>query len=330
MNNRPTRRSLLRNAGLFATGAALHSIAPRLAHAAVQTPATAAAVPSGNLVEKFRAAGSKTPIRVTPLAANLFLLQGVGGNMTLLVGPDGKLLVDASVSTAAPRVKQAMDSLGPQPLVQLVNTHWHFDHTDGNAAMHGYGATILAQENTRKRLSTPQEVAALHLHFAPMPAAALPQQTFVDSMQLYWNRETLDLAHFQPAHTDSDISVHYRNANVLHTGDIWFNGFYPLIDYSTGGNIDGMIAGAAQCIGLADSSTKIVPGHGPLGDRAGLVEYHGMLTTVRERVARLKRGGRTLEEAVAAKPTKDLDARWGGGNFNGDAFVGLVYRTLNV
>jgi cyclase len=194
--------------------------------------------------------------------------------------------------------------------------------------MHQAGAVIIAHENTRKRLSTPQDIALLSLHFDPSPPAAWPQQTFTEGTKLYFNGEQLTLAYFAPAHTDSDICVRYENGNVLHMGDVWFNGTYPLIDASSGGNIDGMIAGTARGAGLADADTKIVPGHGPVGDKAALVKHHDMLVTVRDRVHALKAAGKSKDEAVAAKPTADLDSTWGKGSINGDLFTTLVYTTL--
>ena len=241
----------------------------------------------------MQSAGATTPIKTTKLRDTVFLLQGVGGNMVAQTGPDGKLLIDSSVATAASQLKQALGLLGPQTLELLINTHWHFDHTDGNAALHNEGTLILAHENTRLRMSRPQRLDVLNLDFPPAPNSALPQ-----------------------------------NANVLHAGDIWFNGFYPLIDDSSGGRIDGMIRASSELISLSDTETKIIPGHGPLGDKAGLMAYRDMLVTVRDRVEGLKRGGRSLQEAVAARPTSDLDAKWGKGSMKPDVFVQQVYKTL--
>lgn len=264
----------------------------------------------------------------TKLRESIYLLSGPGGNMVVLSGSDGKVLVDSSFAPVAPKIKQAMDGFGGAPLKILINTHWHFDHTDGNEAMHQMGAMIVAHENTRKRLSTPQDIAAFGLHFDPSPADALPQQTFTEGTKIYFNGEQLTLAYFPPAHTDSDIYVRYENANVLHMGDVWFNGTYPFIDASTGGNIDGMIAGTARGLTLVDADTKIIPGHGPLGDKAALAKHHDMLVTVRDRVHALKAAGKTQQEAVAAKPTADLDSTWSKGMVNGDVFTTFVYATL--
>lgn len=292
-------------------------------------PAVLLADPSqGDRVAEMRAQAAKIEIRITPLRGNLFLLQGAGGNMVAQTGKDGQLLVDASFSTAVPRVLAALKSLSPDSFNTLINTHWHFDHTDGNAGLHQAGATIIAHENTYKRLTKPQELAVLHMKIPAAPEPAWPKVTFQDALRLRWNDDTVNLVHFAPAHTDSDIYVHFSNQNVLHIADIWFNGFYPVIDLSTGGNINGMIHAASNALALADNDTKIIPGHGPLGDKAALTGYCDMLVTVRDRVAALKQKGASLDEVKAQKPTADLDAAWGHGLVPAELFLLEVYNSL--
>jgi glyoxylase-like metal-dependent hydrolase (beta-lactamase superfamily II) len=186
----------------------------------------------------------------------------------------------------------------------------------------------MAHENTRLRLSTPQDIAAYHLHFDPAPPDALPQQTFLEQSKLYLNGETIALEHYRPAHTDSDIFIHFQHTNVFHAGDTFFSGFYPMIDASSGGSISGMIAAADHTLSLVDASTKIIPGHGLMSDRQGLQAYRDMMAEVQSRVGKLKQQGRKLEDVVATKPTADLDAKWGKGNITPDFFVTLVYTTL--
>jgi cyclase len=277
-----------------------------------------------------RASAANTTLQTLRVRDNIYMISGPGsgGNILVLDGPEGKVMVDASYVTVAAKLKQAIDALGGAPVKLLINTHWHFDHTDGNAPIHDAGALILAHENTRQRLSTPQYMAVFDAHFPAAPAAGLPQQTFRDDLQLHLNSEDLALSHFSPAHTDSDIYIHYEKGNVLHMGDIWFNGFYPVIDASTRGNINGMIAAASKGLVLADAETKIVPGHGPLGDKAALIKYRDMLTTVRDRLQTLKASGKSLQEATDAKPTADFDPAWGNGLMKPEAFVKLVYTTL--
>jgi len=327
-----TRREMLRAASLLAGGSALAGLLPRTLLAEAQAAAAGKAQnPSAaptDPVEQMKKQMASVPLQTLKLRDNIQMLSGPGGNMVVLDGPDGKILVDSSFASVAPKVKQALDGISNTPFKMLINTHWHFDHTDGNAAMHEFGATILAHENTRKRLSTPQIIKFFGMHFPPAPAGALPQQTFTDSFKLYLNKEEISLAHFSPAHTDTDIYVHYQSSNVLHMGDTWFNGMYPFFDSSTGGKINGMIAAATKGIALTDDSTKIVPGHGPSGDKAALTKYRDMLVTVRDRIKMQKDTGKTLKEVIAAKPTADFDAAWAAGMLMPDAFVTLVYTTL--
>jgi len=325
-----TRREILRAGGALAGASVLTGLLPGslLSKPKAGSGNLQQIASSADRLTQMRAQMSAIPLVTTKLRDNIYLLSGPGGNMVVLSGSDGKVLVDSSFAPVAPKIKQAMDGFGGAPLKVLINTHWHFDHTDGNEAMHQAGAVIIAHENTRKRLSTPQDIALFGLHFDPSPAAAWPQQTFTEGTKLYLNGEQLTLAYFPPAHTDSDIYVRYENGNVLHMGDVWFNGTYPLIDFSTGGNIAGMIAGTARGVALADVDTKIIPGHGPVGDKAALAAHHEMLVTVHDRVQALKAAGKSKEEAVAAKPTADLDGQWGNGMIKGDMFTMLVYSTL--
>jgi glyoxylase-like metal-dependent hydrolase (beta-lactamase superfamily II) len=166
------------------------------------------------------------------------------------------------------------------------------------------------------------------VHFDPSPAEALPQQTFPDSYELQANGETLALQHFAPAHTDSDIYVHFQKANVISMGDTFFNGMYPYIDPGTGGKITGMIAAADKILSLAGNDTKIVAGHGPLGNKADLTKSRDMLITSRDRVQRLKSTGKSAQEGVAEKPFADLDPVWGTGIINTDQWIQVVYLTL--
>jgi cyclase len=283
---------------------------------------------SAERLAQMRAQGAAIPLETQKLRDNIYWLHGPGGNMVALNGPEGKILVDSSYLAVAPKLKASLDAIGNAPLKILINTHWHFDHTDGNAPIHQEGAMICAHENTRKRLSTPQDVAGFGLHFDPAPSDAWPAQTFADSMRLYFNGEEIELGYIQPAHTDGDIYVRYANKNVLHMGDVFFNQLYPFIDKSTGGTIDGMIAGATHGLTLADSGTKIVPGHGAVSDKAGLAKYRDMLVTVRDRVQAKKRAGASVEETVASKPTAEFDQEWGAGLVKADLFVAVVYSTL--
>jgi len=289
--------------------------------------ARAAQQPTQDPTAAFRAQIGAVPIQTQRLGENLTLLSGPGGNVVVLHGSDGLVVVDTFVAPAWPRLEQSLAALDA-PVKFVINTHWHFDHTDNNAPLHAAGATVLAHENTKRRMSEPHHLAVLELDFAPSPASALPQRVFADRYTLEANGERLELSHVPPAHTDTDVTVRFEHANVLHAGDVYFNGRYPYIDGNTGGRVDGMIAASDRLLSRADSGTKIVPGHGPLATRADLVKYRDMLSTAADRVRKLKASGKSLEESIAAKPFTDLDGDWGSGRYKGDDFVKIVYLTL--
>ena len=259
---------------------------------------------------------------------NLHVILGAGGNITVLTGPDGKLLIEAGLGPARPALTAALSGISGDPIKHLINTHWHFDHSEGNAWLHEAGATIYAQEKTRHYLSAFSQVVDWDYTFKPAPAGALPAVVFAQNLTLYVNGLTIALNRYEPAHTDSDISVHFVEADVLCVADTWWNGFYPFIDYSTGGSIDGMIRATAANLANPKVSDKtvIVPGHGPVGNKAQLAEYHDMLVASRDNVAGLKKQGRSLQEIVAAKPTAAYDAKWGNYLWSPEGFTRLVYK----
>jgi len=319
-----TRREMLRMTGGVAGGALLARFFPG-AWARPAYAQQAGAAPADPLAAT-RAQMGAAPMEAVKLADNLTMLSGPGGNVVVLTGPDGKVVVDSFVQTAWTRLKQSLDGMGNAPIRLLIDTHWHFDHTDNNGNFRAAGAQILAHENTRKRLAEPHDM--LGMHFPASPASALPTQTFAATQRMQVNGENLALAYIPPAHTDTDISIQYPRGNVLHLGDTFFNGVYPFIDASTGGNINGMINAANKSLGMVDAQTRIVPGHGPLADRAALAKYRDVLVTVRDRVQKLKSEGQKVEEVVAAKPSAEFDAAWGGGFMAPDVFIGIVYNTL--
>ncbi len=277
-------------------------------------------------VAAMRAQMGATPIATTKLGDRLTMLSGPGGNVLVLHGPDGKLVVDSFVQPAWAKLKAALDAFDRSAIKTLVDTHWHFDHTDNNGHFREAGAAVLAHANTKTRLTQPHDL--LGLHFDPLPPASLPTDTFTDRRSLTMNGELVTLVHVAPAHTDTDIFIQYTKANVLHMGDVFFNGTYPFIDVSTGGNINGMIAGADRALAMTNARTKIVPGHGPLSDHAGLLTYRRVIATIRDRVQALKRAKKTLAQVQAAKPSAQFDAAWGKGMMKPDDFIALVYNTL--
>jgi len=337
LQKQTSRREMLRGSATLAGSAFLAHLFPAKSIRASAAGYAQQASSPAELLASMRAKFNAVPMETQKLADNVTMFDGPGGAVTVLNGPDGKFVVDTFVAPAWPRLKAALDGLGNAPLKYVINTHWHFDHTDNNAHLHAAGGTVLAHQNTKKRMSEPHDLPVLYrgadgalasLHFNPSPAEALPQQTFATSYQLRANGEILELQHVAPAHTDSDIYVHFQNANVISMADLFFNGMYPYIDPGTGGTIDGMIAAADKILSLADNQTKIVAGHGPLGNKADLMKSRDMLITSRDRVQKLKTTGKSALEAVAEKPFADLDSAWGQGIINSDQWVQIVYLTL--
>lgn len=280
-----------------------------------------------NIVDMIRAAAATATITTYRLRGNIVVLEGSGGNIAVLTGRDGKLLVDAGITASRPRIMRALNALDDEPISHLINTHWHFDHTDGNTWLHGEGAVIIAQENTRKHLAAQQGVADWSFTFPPTPAGGLPTEVFTNQKSMHINGTSLALDHFSAAHTDSDISVHFEEPNVLHVADTYWNGIYPFIDYSTGGSILGTNGATDKIISNTTQTTIIIPGHGyPVSNRAELVEYHDMLVTVYEKVSKLKKSGMSMNETIAAKPTAAYDAKWGQFVVTPALFTRLVYE----
>jgi glyoxylase-like metal-dependent hydrolase (beta-lactamase superfamily II) len=326
-------RSSMATAAAWLTRGDLLALAGQNAATGVgQAPAAAntdpAVQPNPDIAQQLRTAAANEKIKTTKLTDTIFLLQGVGGNVVCQIGPDGKVLIDSQISTGTPHLLDALAKLDEHKLKLLINTHWHFDHTDGNAAIHLEGAFIVAHDNTRARLEKPQVMQMYQAHFNAAPDAGLPQQTFGEIETLWVNNDQLNLVHTPEAHTDSDIFIHFVRGNVIHAGDLWFNGMYPLIDTGSGGTINGMIRGVDQVLQAADERSKIVPGHGPLGDKGALQRYREMLVTVADRVEKLKVSGKSVQDAVAAAPTADLDAVWAKGTLKPGTFVALVYESL--
>jgi glyoxylase-like metal-dependent hydrolase (beta-lactamase superfamily II) len=279
-----------------------------------------------NMVAAARKAGETAKVTVQALRRNVSALIGAGGNIAVLPGSDGKLIIDSGYLSTRSKIADALSGLSPDPIKHLINTHWHFDHTDGNEWMHSAGATITAHENTRKHLSTSTRVEDWNFTFPPSPAGAIPTDVFKADKTVHLNGATIALKYYGPSHTDGDVSVHFAEADVLHTGDTWWNGHYPFIDYSTGGNLNGMIKAAEANLAMATDKTIVVPGHGPVGGKTEMIEYRDMLMAIRDRVAALKREGKSFDEIVAAKPTASYDAKWGKGFVNGEVFTKLVYK----
>ena len=289
------------------------------------TPRQAFAEARG-IVSLIKDSAAIAPIVTHKLRNNISVLEGSGGNIAVLTGSDGKVLIDAGIAVSRPQITKALASLGPEPVSHLINTHWHFDHADGNTWLQSVGAKIIAQENTRKHLSEVQRVEDWDYNFLPLPPAGIPSEVFVTARSLKLNGLSIGLKHHLAAHTDSDISVTFGEADIRHVGDTFWNGIYPFIDYSTGGSINGMIAACDANLAATTDKTIIIPGHGhPVSNRAELQEFRDMLVAIRDNVAKLKKQGLSKDDAVAAKPTAAFDAKWGNFVIDPGYFTRLVY-----
>lgn len=263
------------------------------------------------------------------LADGVYLLQGAGGNIGVSAGTDGVFIIDDDYAPLTAKVKAAVAGVSIAPIRFVINTHWHRDHTGGNANLGGEGVIIVAQENVRTRISKEQFVKAFDARVPAAPAAGWPVITFGESMAFYLNGDTVDVLHARAAHTDGDAIIHFRKANVIHTGDTFFNGFYPFIDVSTGGTLDGMIAAADTALSRSNDRTRIIPGHGPLANRSQLKAYRDMLATVRMRVARARIQGMTAEQFLNANRLADLDSIWGKGFMTPTQFAAVAYSAVS-
>lgn len=280
-----------------------------------------------SVVDVIRDAAAKTPITVHRLPGNVSILEGSGGNIGVLTGADGKVFIDAGITVSRAKILAAANRLSPDPITHLINTHWHFDHADGNAWLNAEGAAIIAHANTHKHLLAAQRVEDWDFDFPPSALAAVPTELVAVDKTLALNHSTLHLKYYPPAHTDGDLSVTIPEANLLHCGDTYWNGMYPFIDYSTGGNIDGTIRAAEANIAAVTDTTTVIPGHGnPVSNKAELSAYRDMLVAIRDAVAKLKREGRSLDETIHAKPTAAFDAKWGQSVVSPALFTRLVYE----
>jgi glyoxylase-like metal-dependent hydrolase (beta-lactamase superfamily II) len=278
------------------------------------------------LVQTARRTAATDKITIQKLRGDVSVLLGAGGNIAVLPGRDGKALIDAGFAGARPQITDALAGISSEPIKHLINTHWHFDHTDGNEWLHSVGAAILAHTNTRKHLSTTTRVEGWNFTFEPARAGAIPAEVFDDEQTLKLNGTTIALKHYAPAHTDSDISVHFTDSDILHVADTFWNGYYPFIDYSTGGSIDGMIRATEANLAKVSHTTIVIPGHGEVADKSQLSFYRDLLVGTREKVATLKKQGKSLDEIVAAKLTAATDEKWGNGFRSPKDFIGDVFQ----
>ncbi len=272
---------------------------------------------------------SKVEIKTTQLTPQIYYLEGAGGNLGVSVGDNGVFLIDDQYAPLTEKIIEAVSKLSDKPVKFLINTHWHFDHTGGNENI-GKGDTIIvAHENVRKRMAVGQVMKAFDFTVPPAAPQALPVITFPAGLTFHWNDETIEVLHFPGGHTDGDSVIFFKTANVIHTGDLFFNGIYPFIDAQSGGSVKGMIQSVDKILDRADNTTKIIPGHGPLANKADLKAYRDMLREVHSIVSALKKQGKTKDEIVAAKPTREFDGQWGNGFLPPDTWVEIVYSAID-
>jgi len=268
-------------------------------------------------------------VRVVTISDGLHMLVGRGGNIGLSVGEDGTFLVDDQFAPLTDKIVAAVRTVTADPVRFIVNTHFHGDHSGGNENFGKRGSIIVAHHNVRKRMSVEQVRQILRQDRTPAaPPEALPKITFADEVTFHWNGDTIRVFHVENAHTDGDSIIQFTNADVFHTGDVFFNGRYPFIDIDSGGNVNGIIAAADRLLSMSQSTTKFLPGHGEMATPEDLRRYRDMLSAVRDRVQALIDQGKSVDEAVAAKPTADFDTRLGAENAEG--FVRSVYFSLTL
>lgn len=268
-------------------------------------------------------------VKTIPLADGVYMLATrAGGNLCVSAGADGVLLVDSEYEQLCGKVKTAIAAICDKPVKYVLNTHWHFDHTGGNKSFAGDGGVIVAHENVRTRLAAGQLITIIDTEVPAAPGEALPRITFRDAITFHINGEEITALHFPKAHTDGDAVIRFKKANVIHTGDIVFYPGYPFIDISSGGSIDGMIAALEKIVSLCDEKTRVIPGHGPLTDKAGLVKYCAMLREFRAAIAGEIAAGKDLAAIKASDATEALDRVWGRACFPPDVFTEIVYLSL--
>lgn len=278
-----------------------------------------------NLEESLRT----TPITTQKIADNFHVLFGVGGNIVLSIGDNGVLIVDAQFPQMVPKYKATIGDLGGGKIDFAINTHWHFDHSDGNTVLGPEGTWLVSQENSRQMLlkSNIINLVTQQREQPAYPETALQVITYDSNMRFHFNGERIDLMHFGPAHTTGDTAVIFRGHSLVHLGDVYNNAGYPFVDADNGGSLSGVIEFCTQVLEQIDSNYIVVPGHGPVADYQALADYVAMLTTIRDRMTALIASGATLQQVVAARPTSEWDAKKGDpASFLNRSYASLTRR----
>jgi len=271
---------------------------------------------------------SDVEIETIKVRDGIYMLMGAGGNIGVSAGEDGVFMIDDQFAPLTEKIKAAIFRLSGKPIRFLINTHWHYDHTGGNENLGKEGVVIVAHDNVYERMSVDTAIKAFGTVIPASPKAALPVITFNDTVTFRLNSQEIRVIHQHNAHTDGDSIVHFTEANVIHTGDVWFNGLYPFIDTSSGGSLDGVIRSVKVLLSLSDAKTQFIPGHGPLADRKDLQGYLEMLSTVRERIQKLIDEGRTIEQILALRPLAEYDRTLGKGFLKPEQFLRIVHDSL--
>ena len=272
----------------------------------------------------------KVQIKTVKLSENVYMLLGSGGNIGVYAGDDGVFLVDDQFAPLTKKIKAAIGKISDKKIRFVINTHWHFDHVGGNENLGEMGSVIIAHENVRKRMSTDQFIEFFQKKIPASPKVALPIITFTKDLVFHLNGENIHVFHVNNAHTDGDAIVYFRNSNVIHTGDIYFAGRYPFIDTSAHGSVNGVIDAAQYVLSIINDDTKVIPGHGPLSNKAELRAYVDMLISVRAKISKQISDGKAIEEIQRTKPTQAFDKKWGHGMLTPDQFVQILYKDLSM
>lgn len=265
-------------------------------------------------------------LAVEQVAPGVHVLYGEGGNIGVSAGADGVFLVDDQYAALTPKVLEALAKIHPDEPRFVLNTHWHSDHTGGNENLARQGSVIVAHDQVRARMASEQFSRFFDRKTPASPEGALPVVTFNDGVTFHLNGEEMRAHHVPQAHTDGDAFIHFRNANVIHTGDLVFAGMYPFIDLDSGGSVAGLIAAVDRMLQIADGSTRIIPGHGKVTDRAGLEAYRAMLATTSGRMRELVNAGKTVEQVLAEKPFAALDETLAWQFITAERYVRILYR----
>jgi glyoxylase-like metal-dependent hydrolase (beta-lactamase superfamily II) len=271
---------------------------------------------------------SKVEIKVTKVAGNVYMLEGSGGNIGVSVGPDGILIVDDQFAPLADKIKAALKTLGEGKLKFVLNTHYHGDHTGGNVVF-GPDALIIAQANVRKRLSTEQISKFFNRTTPASPKEALPVITFDQAVSIFFNGEEIKVIHLPKGHTDGDSVIFFPGSNVVHMGDDFFNGRFPVVDLEAGGEVEGMTKNIGDIISKLPAGVKIIPGHGPLSDIEGLKAFHRMLIETTDIVRKRMAAGKTLQQ-IKAEGLPEEWKSWGTGFINTSRWIELIYNSLSA